>query len=257
LDKHVSAEVEKGWYLQEMARFSYAYSRSESNALQVAAHKANPYLLRPQNGMADRNISRINLNRISNIVKNIKKYESYEDLKLDLDNILNNLRFGVSADKFEKAFNDLGVFLGFICLRPDKELKEGPDNLWKIGKGEYLIAECKNVVDEARAEINKKEAGQMNTSCIWFEKKYSEPLTKGLMIIPTRKLGRAAELNPKVEIMREVKLKKLRNNVESFFMEFKSCDIKNINQTSMQQLIDAHELSNVDILSKYSELPVK
>ena len=73
LDKHVSAEVEKGWYLQEMARFSYAYSRSESNALQVAAHKANPYLLRPQNGMADRNISRINLNRISNIVKNIKK----------------------------------------------------------------------------------------------------------------------------------------------------------------------------------------
>ena len=147
--------------------------------------------------------------------------------------------------------------MGFICLRPDKELKEGPDNLWKIGKGEYLIAECKNVVDEARAEINKKEAGQMNTSCIWFEKKYSEPLTKGLMIIPTRKLGRAAELNPKVEIMREVKLKKLRNNVESFFMEFKSCDIKNINQTSMQQLIDAHELSNVDILSKYSELPVK
>lgn len=257
LDNYISGDVEKGWYLQEMARLAYSYSKNESNTFQVAAHKANPYLLKPRNGVMEKNISKISLNRVANIIKKIQKHENYEDLKVNLDCILNNLRFGVSADKFEKAFNDLGDLLGFYCMRPDKELKEGPDNLWKIGKGEYLIVECKNVVNEKREEITKKEAGQMNTACVWFETKYSEPTTKGIMIVPTRKLSRAAALNPKVEIMCELKLKKMRSNVEAFFMEFKSCDFKDINQSHVQKLIDAHGLTSEDILTKYSDPPIK
>ena len=48
---------------------------------------------------------------------------------LVVEEIAGNLEFGVSADHFEDAFNRLGIALGFNAQRPDREWKEGPDNL--------------------------------------------------------------------------------------------------------------------------------
>jgi replicative superfamily II helicase len=41
---------DRGWYLQEMARYILPIKATESNELQVKAHKKNKYLLRPQSG---------------------------------------------------------------------------------------------------------------------------------------------------------------------------------------------------------------
>jgi hypothetical protein len=57
------------------------------------------------------------------------------------------------ADKFEQAFHELAKILGFPSQRPDKEWKEGPDNLWKINDNQYLLVECKNNVEATRSEI--------------------------------------------------------------------------------------------------------
>ena len=52
IDSFVPAEAkeDKGWYLQEIARFLYPISKSESNEYQVKAHKLNKFLLRPKAG---------------------------------------------------------------------------------------------------------------------------------------------------------------------------------------------------------------
>jgi len=83
-------------------------------------------------------------------------------LLIDSD-ILGRLRFGVAVDSFEAALDELGRAFGFETQRPDKEWKQGPDNLWALRDSQYLLFECKNQVDKSRKEINKDETGQMTT----------------------------------------------------------------------------------------------
>lgn len=47
-----SDSSEKGWYLQEKARFLYRISHSESSKVQVSAFKMNTQLMKPRTGIA-------------------------------------------------------------------------------------------------------------------------------------------------------------------------------------------------------------
>ena len=51
IDKQINTPVERGWYLQEMARYAYPTDKAQSNELQVAAHRNHRYLLKPRHGM--------------------------------------------------------------------------------------------------------------------------------------------------------------------------------------------------------------
>jgi replicative superfamily II helicase len=177
---------DRGWYLQEMARLIYPQSKSKSNELQVSAHKMNRYLLRPKRGMQVQRMELLAQKRVENIIAWIQGFASFEDLQLAIDEILNNFQFGVDADDFEDAVDRLASALGFEGQRPDKEWKEGPDNLWAVRAGEYLLIECKSEVDLKRSEINKTETGQMNNAVAWFRRHYAGAKATHLMIIPAK-----------------------------------------------------------------------
>jgi hypothetical protein len=51
LDSGAVNKDDKGWYLQEMARYHYRSNRTEFQRLQVAAHKSNRLLLKPPSGV--------------------------------------------------------------------------------------------------------------------------------------------------------------------------------------------------------------
>lgn len=257
IDEYISDESEKGWYLQEIARFLYQKDKVESNNKQVIAHRLNKYLLKPREGMTIDKINFISQNRIKNIVTWIKQFEDYNLLIVQLDEILNNLSFGVKADKFERSLNELGRILGFITERPDKECGEGPDNLWCIRDNEYILFECKNEVKESRSEINKTEMGQMNNSCAWFERIYHSEYTP-IMIIATKKASSAAGFsNSGVRVMNKNMLNKLINNTKNFFKEFKMLDFKNLSHDEIQVKLNLHHLKSDDFKSAYSETPIQ
>lgn len=243
IDKHFNnSPLERGWYLQEMARYSYPSSASESNRLQIAAHKSNPYLLRPREGMEIVKLQPIGQRRIENLREWMQRYSTHDDMLLIVKDILSKLAFGVESDRFEQALNDLAKMLGFSGQRPEKEWKAGPDNLWILRDGEYLLIECKNEVELSRAEINKTETGQMNNACAWFETNYPGATVKRIMVINTRTVGRAAGFNQTVEVMRESSLRRLVSNVEKFFGEFKTLDRKDVSDAKVQELLTLHKL---------------
>ncbi len=257
IDAFAMTESEKGWYLQEMARYRYPASKQGSNGCQVNAHKKNRFLLRPREGMQVTKVTLVAQKRIENLMTWVQRFAGYEELSLDLENVLSNLRFGVDADKFEKALNDLGIALGFRCERPDKEWKEGPDNLWALRDNDYLLIECKSEVKLTRDAINKDETGQMNNASAWFKRNYGDAGAKRIMIIPTKKLGQGAGFNDAVEIMREPSLKKLVSNVRAFFLEFKGLDLGDLSHSKVQELINLHRLAVDDLLTRYSEKPIQ
>ena len=147
LDKGVFSATDKYWYMQEMARYNYRNDREEAIRLQAEAHKGNHLLLKPISGIIVKKLTLISQNRVDRVINWIKKYENFSQLNIALSDILDRIVFGVSADKFEEALNQLSYAIGFAGERPDKEWKEGPDNLWALDDTQYIIWECKNEVE--------------------------------------------------------------------------------------------------------------
>ena len=222
LDNHVTEISERGWYLQLLARYKYFISKSESNRIQKSAFLLNSQMLKPKDGISYKKIEFVNENRIKRIKRWISKFNSYEELILALDGILGDFTFRVSAERFENATMEIGCILGFISQRPDKEFRKGPDNLWCGVDNKYFLIECKSEVDDSREEINKHEAGQMNSHCGWFENVYGEIPVKRILIIPTIKLSYYGDFTHEVEIMRKNRLMNLKKNIRAFMKEFKS-----------------------------------
>jgi replicative superfamily II helicase len=253
LDTGAVSADDKGWYLQEMARYHYRSNRPESERLQVAAHKSNRFLLKPASGVTVAKLTILSQGRVERIAKWVSSFGSYSDLDVSVSDILGRLVFGMKADKFEAALDELSRALGFAGERPDKEWKEGPDNLWAIDATQYLLWECKNEVEITRAEINKREAEQMNRSSAWFEKHYQGMNVKRVIVHPSNTVQSAAAFTHDVEAMREAELKKFVKTAREFFKSFEALNFKDLSTAHIQKMVNAHKLAVPELLNLYTK----
>lgn len=253
LDDADPTSEDKGWYLQIMARFNYEANRPESERLQVAAHKCNRSLLKPPHGTTVTKLNVVSQGRVERIITWLCKFDAYEQLNVAVTDILANLRFGVAADRFEGALNELSAALGFGGERPDKEWKEGPDNLWALDDTHYIIWECKNEVELTRGEINKREADQMNRSVAWFIKHYPGMQSRKLIVHPSNREGSAASFLHEVEAVRTAELSELTTAVSAFFKSFEGVNFADLSPGHVQSLLDSHKLTVSHFLDRFGK----
>lgn len=251
LDDGLAPVEDKGWYLQERARYLHDGNRIEAQRLQVAAHRNNRLLLKPPSGVTVTKLTVISQGRTERIASWIGKFKTYSDMDATLSDICGRLVFGTKADKFEAALNELAFTLGFAGERPDSEWKEGPDNLWALDDTQYLMLECKSQVDVNRAEIHKRETEQMNRSAAWFEKHYQGMRVKRLIVHPANKIQSAAAFTHEVDGMSENDLKRLVRAARAFFKSFENQNLRDLSVLNIQALIDAHHLSVDDLINRY------
>ena len=252
-NSNISA-FEKGWYLEQIARYKYVDSPVDSIKIQTQAHKLNNYLLKPKNGIQIDKIDSKNIIQAELIAKNLKNYTSYNDLRLAADDILDHLQFNTESEKFEQAIEEFGIMLGFASQRPDKQWNEGPDNLWAVAPNEYFVIECKNMVQESRGYISRSETGQMNNSYGWFQKNYQNANPTNIMITPILSIENGGAFNCDVNVIRNKNLKKLKDNFDSFIKEFKNTNIENIVIKDIYEKLKYHKLAYNDF-SIYFEKP--
>lgn len=254
IDNLKTDEFDKSWYKQLLAKFYYDIDPKKSNELQIAAFKSNQQLLKPKDGISYEMVSYINQSKINRIKSYLKKFDSYEDFKLSMNDIIENLSFGAKAEKFENALQDIGALLGFISDRPDKSLGTGPDNLWCGTEDEFFLFECKNEVKKDRPTINKHEVGQMNNHCAWFEKVYgTEKIVNRFLIIPTKNLPYHADFTHEVKIIRERGLNRLRKNVKRFIDNLHKYHLSEIDEVTLEELLEEHHLNIKYLRNEYCE----
>src|SRR5690606_18955738 len=145
--------LERGWYLQQLARYTFSYNKADADTIQSSAFQNNLQLLKPRSGVNYKKISIVNESRTKKINSWIASHSTHADLMIALEGILGDLTFGMPSEKFESALHEIGDILGFTSQRPDKEIKKGPDILWGGLENRYFFFECKNEVEETRAEI--------------------------------------------------------------------------------------------------------
>ncbi len=254
-DSSAVNKSENGWYLQTIARYKYNISKTDSNKIQTSAFRLNYNLLKPKEGIIYKKIEIIDNSRVSNIKKWVEKFDNYEELLGSLNDMLSLISFEETADHFESGLHELGKVLGFESQRPDKENKEGPDNLWCLNDNDYIIFECKNEVKDKRDEISKSEAGQMNVYCGWFKNNYPSANYIPIMIIPTKNISKAAAFNLDVKILRKSGIKTLKINVLAFFKEIEKFDLKSLTDEKIQECLNMHKIDNKSIKTIYLDTP--
>ena len=256
-DDSTLTSAERGWYTQEMARLVYKSSKSEALALQQSAHTTNGYVLKPKDQTVFKRLEPLSQLRVSQLIQWAQNSSSHQELLVRVNSILDDLRFGVDSERFESAVHHLGMALGYASERPDKVWKKGPDNLWCLERGRYLLIECKNEAKLVRGEIYKSETGQMNNSYAWFAENYPGATVHPIMIINTRVLGAGAGFNMEVAIMKDRDLRSLCRNVKLFYQEFLQAKLLELDPGIIERWLHQHALNTDALVRNYSEPPMR
>ncbi len=249
LDENKFGSSDRGWYLQNLARYHYPSDQVEVTRLQLAAHNTNRMLMRPAHGSIVTKLSLISLGRVERIAEWLRSQGDFTQVEIAIGDILGRLVFGMKADKFEQALDELSRALGLAGERPDKEWKEGPDNLWALDDVNYIVWECKSEVDLKRIEINKSEAEQMNRSAAWFQKHYPGCKSIHIEVHPANQVQSAGYFLVEVRAMRDKELRSFVRAVQSFFREFHRLNFNDLSLPHIQRLIDEHALDIKSLLN--------
>jgi len=246
-------EKTKGFIMQIKAEYMNLFNKEKAQQILLSAIQYNKGLIRPIDGIQHQrliNESSIQAQTLVNNIKNERLNQNTYVLKINA--ILESLEFSQDKAKhFEAAINDIAILLGFVSSRPEFERGKGPDNLWALGNGDYLVIECKSrtVTDT----INKHDCNQLNGSINWFENEY-----KGngftcypILIHNSNKFEHACSPNPKIRIMLPQHLSKLKGNINGFVMNVVDSNVFN-NIEQIQVLLKQFKLFGKMIVHEFT-----
>lgn len=220
LDKVIDATPTgpvKAWLLSKKAAFQHPIDADGAQKTLLAAHALEPGVMKPMHGATYKTLSPAAGQQAAALIAGHgSRFMDRTAMKLFADELCSDLQFSPNTSSaFEAAVNDLAWFLGIRGQRPENVFEEGPDNLWALPNGSFLVIECKNEVVSANG-ISKKDAGQLGQSMAWFASKYPASSAVPIIIHPQRHLGEAASLVSGMRGIDAAGLEKLRTNLRAF-----------------------------------------
>ena len=229
LDKTIDATDDSqvtAWLLARKAAFQHSIDAEGAQKTLIAAHKMEPRVTKPLHGAVYKKLAPATGQQAAALIAHhTSRFLDPTDMKLFADGLCSDLQFCPNtSEKFEAAVNELAWFLGISGQRPEKLYDEGPDNLWALPNGSFLVIECKNGVT-AGDGIAKKDAGQLGQSMEWFSGRYPASPAVPVMIHPERKLGQAASSVNGMRVIDVKGLEKLRKNLKAFAQQLIDPDI--------------------------------
>ena len=259
LDSAINAAEDqqvKAWLLSRKAAFQHAIDAEGAQKTLTAAHALEPSVLRPLHGITYKKLARpTGRQAVTLIEAHDRRFLHATDMQLFADALCSDLRFGAgTADTFEAAVDDLAWFLGIQSHRPEKAHKEGPDNLWALPNGTFLVIECKNGVEPGN-DIAKKDAGQLGQSVEWFRTRYGVSTCVPMMIHPRRTLGPGASAVPGMRVINAEGLEKLRARIRSLAQQLANPDVYG-RATEISKRLQQFQLSADAVVSAFGR-PVK
>jgi hypothetical protein len=158
-----------------------------------------------------------------------------------------------TSDKFEAAINDLAWFIGISAQRPEKNFDEGPDNLWALANGTFLVVECKNGVT-SNSGISKKDAGQLGQSVAWFNQRYMSSNSVPVLVHPDRTCGDGASRVVGMRIIDVSGLEKIRRNLRAFAKQLVDPDVA-ARSSEVAKRLAQYEFSSDAFVNAFSTQP--
>ena len=241
----------KAYLCQILAEYTNEYDSVQSQQILLAGKKLSSTILSPIEGIQyQRTINDIPQ---ANAIKGFLESENLDpnELLIFIDGVLSKLAMGEEYDRFEDALDTVGKLLGFVCSRPDKETGGyGPDNLWALDIGFYLVIECKTETNAGT--IKKDYCNQLSGSVNWFYENYSNRYNcQPIMVHPSNVIDKVASPNENMVVITERELGLFRQSIRDFYRTLSYngniVDVKKINE-----LLKVYKLRKDDIIGNYT-----
>nr|WP_312576966.1 DEAD/DEAH box helicase family protein [Sedimentibacter sp.] len=253
LVNNIQKESSKGWFKLILAEYTNLFDKEVSQLILKSAKEINRNILFPISGILYKKKSN-NFIQSNQLIDYCKQNEYNRNIYLiEINSILDRLIFIPDTyNQFEDAFEKLGLHLGFVANRPEKEVNDGgPDVLWNVGNNSYFIIECKNGTTSSL--ISKDYCGQLHNSKTWFERNYGKELKSyPIMVHLVNKFENNASPEDDFRIIDKEKLELIKQNVLSFAKEI-CTDTNFLNCEIISNKLNQYNLSNDKFISNYTK----
>ena len=255
LDRTIDATTDeqvKAWLLSRKAAFQHPMDADGAQKTLVAAHGMEPGVIKPMHGTSYRKLTPATGKQTAALIANHhSRFMDPTAMKLFADELCSDLRFSPeTSNKFETAVNQLAWFIGIRGQRPEKDYQEGPDNLWALPNGLFLIIECKNGVTVGNG-ISKRDAGQLGQSVAWFSGRYPASTSVPIIIHNEHTLGQGASVVAGMRVIATTNLEKLRNNLRAFAKQLVNPDVER-NASEVAKRLGQFELNADAFVNAFS-----
>lgn len=212
LDKAGSDAVIRGLLLQEMASYQHQIDPARAQQNQRAANESNRALLRPATGVDYAKLDTPAKEQGASASSWLQhRYETGAALRLGFNAVLADLVFGPRTKAFEAALNDLAWHLGFAGQRPEDEIGRGPDNLWALNDGTFLVIEAKS--GSAEHPVIKDDAKQLSNAMDWYREQYPSASGSPVLVHPWASFDSKAAVPQGCRVITTEKLSLLRDSL--------------------------------------------
>ena len=229
LDAAIDATADgqvKAWLLARKAAFQHPVDADGAQKTLVAAHGMDSGVIKPMYGATYKRLTPSTAKQAAALIANHgSRVSDPTTMKLFADALCDDLQFSAeTSGTFEAAINDLAWFIGISGQRPERDYKEGPDNLWALPNNAFLIIECKNGVTSGDG-ISKRDAGQLGQSVAWFKERYPASTSVAIIVHSASTLGQGASVVEGMRVIATRHLEKLRNNLRDFAKQLVNPDV--------------------------------
>ena len=245
------SDEDNGWYLQMQAQYLHQVDRESALEKQLKAHDFNRRLLKPPSGITYRKMHEKITGQAFRVLEWIKQSNDPNALVMRANLVLDNLVFGIDNESFEQALDELATIVGFESHRPDEESGTGPDVLWRLENGHYLVIEAKNQVHLTRKSIFKTEAAQLGQHITWFKHHYDDATYTPVLIHPSAALDKDAYLETDSKIVQNSELQKIVNSVKAFVVALATKPTDQWTAAGIANELQAYRLRSSDFLDLY------
>lgn len=246
---------EKAKYYLLSANINYYIDKNLSNNLLIKAKRLSFAAFQPF-------LSKDYLKSLIKSKAQIKGALDYLKSFTTMNDAINSIREAISflvyspqnsPDKFEEAVKELGLILGYNSLRPEKEQKQGSDNLWIMDNNTCLVIEAKS---EKKIEnlINKDNISQLLHSLNWFDEKYihTDSVVYGVTMQYNDKKETTVTVNSQIKVINNSSLELIKVSLNKYidFLSQKK-DINSITENDINTEFKVYGFITPDFLGKY------
>ena len=210
--------------------------------MQKRAYELNSHLFVPPEGIQYHRMARVTDSQALRALKHLKSFDNQNDYILELNSVCDRLAFGVEAELFEQALEDVAKIIGIASSRPEKNIGKGPDCLWLNDSEKFLIIEAKSQVDLGRREIYKSESEQLIHSCEWFKQEYERKSGRPVMFHPAISLAREAVFPVEGRVVTPDALRKFVSGVRAFGTGVIANGLQGITERQIREQLELNRL---------------
>ena len=205
-------ELEKGWLIQEEANYLFQTDPGKALEKQRFAYNKNKSTFLPPEGVVLRPPDPGKFESLSIIMKWFGSFANPNAAIAALQMLEARLSYDVSPKALEQALLEIATPLGAIGLRPEEDLREGPDDLW-LWPEVSLVIEVQNA---HKTSLPKKDSGQLHDSLQWFKKNYPKRIPLPLVVAKVTSTEKDANFPPDTRVLTPEGMRILLNNLDVF-----------------------------------------